>query len=383
MMVRAVFFLIPPAHAMTAGHPGLPYYVWSFSHWSYSDVVALYGSRHLYQHGLPYFHNVIEYPVLLGLFMSAMAYFPGFGGYVTASVMALTGAFGVGLWVLWRARGPRTALWYTLSPMLATYGLLNWDLLGIATWGLGLWAFERGRDRQAGLWIGVGIATKFFPIVMVPYLGAALWMAEPAGRRHRLRVFLMGLLITAVGINLPFALLAFHGWSYFFTFNSGRGPDPGIYQWLIHLHLLTIAWVNLLSLLLTVAGGSVILAAVLKGRLPAVSAAAAALAWWMLCNKVYSPQYMLWVYYALLWTDQNPWQLVVMNVAGVLDYAMAMRWLALGTTGSGLLPGFEAVVPFPVITLRDIALAWSAVSPWRRDLSRASGRFFRFARGGP
>lgn len=363
MLARVVFLLIPPASVMAGGHPDLTYNPWAFAHYSYSDVVALYGSRHLFAHRIPYFQNTIEYPVILGLYMSLMAYFPGFGGYLAASVLGLMAAYLIAFWALWSRRGPLTALWFSLSPLLLTYGLLNWDLLGIATWGLGILAYEKGQYRASGLWLGAGVATKFFPIVAIPYLGAALWRAQKRGQRRYLKSFLTGAAITGVGINLPFALFAFPGWSYFFTYNSGRPPDPGIYQWLSHLHLLTIASTNLVSLLLTVIGGAILLIAVLKGQLSGIWAAGAGLSWWILCNKVYSPQYMLWVYYALLWMEVNPVKLLLANFAGLFDFWMAMRWLTLGSTGSPFLASFVASVPLPVISLRDAVLAWAALTP--------------------
>ncbi len=357
--------IYPPAVVTAAGHPDFSYYAYSFSHWSYSDMVALYGARRLYLHLWPYFQNVIEYPVVLGLYMSGMALLPGLLGYFLGSVAGLAAAYLTAALVLSQGRG-KSVLWWSLSPLLGVYALLNWDLLGIATWGLTVLAYERKHYRAAGLWLGLGIATKFFPIVLFPYLGLALFKLRSRGQRVELRQFLWGTAITAVGLNLPFAIFAEEGWSDFFTFNSGRPPDPGIWGVLVHWHLLNTGNVNLLSLLVTALGGLVLLAAVWKDGLNPIAAGAAGLAWWLLCNKVYSPQYLLWVYYAALWLEINPIQLVVMNIAGLLDFGMAMQWLALGTTGNPLLSRFVAVVVPPVIAIRDLTLAWAAARPWWR-----------------
>lgn len=363
--------IYPPAFVTAGGHPDFGYYAYSYYHWSYSDMVALYGSRRLYLHLWPYFQNVIEYPVVIGLFMSCMALWPGLAGYFTASSIGLALAFLVALYALTRGRGSR-ALWFSLSPLLLVYGLMNWDLLGIATWGMAVLAYERGRYRASGLWLGVGVATKFFPIVLFPYLALSLWTKDRPGHRVDLRQFVLGSVISAVGLNLPFAVFADAGWSNFFTFNSGRAPDPGIWNALVHGHWLSLAHVNLLSLVLTGAGGAVILVAVWKGRLPPVPAAAAALAWWLLCNKVYSPQYMMWAYYALLWVDVSPVQWVLMNIMGLFDFGLAMQWLALGTTGSPFLSRFVAVVPLPIIAGRDGTLWLAALSAF---LQRVHNRF--------
>lgn len=353
----AAWRVAPPRFLLPAGHLSLSYYPYSFLHSSYSDVVALYTSRHLYAHPLPYFQNVIEYPVLIGLYMWAMAWLPGFWGYFAGSAAGLMLAFVGALYVLRQGAGDRAAWWFALSPLLVVYGLLNWDLLGIATWGLAALAWRRERFGQAGLYLGLGTVTKFFPVVLVPYM--LLGLTVKGARRGR-RVFLGRFALGAVGINLPFALLARPGWSEFFTYNSGRGPVPGVYQWICAQGLAHIDTINGLSLALTLGGGLVLLWAVWKGHLEALGAGTAALVWWLLCNKVYSPQYMLWVYYALLWVDVNPLLLTAVNVAGLLDFFLAMRWLALGTTGNPFLGRFAQMVPAPVIAFRDLTLLAAA-----------------------
>ncbi len=356
-----------PSHLVMAdGHPDFSYYAYSFRHWSYSDVVALYGSRRLFLHQLPYVQNVIEYPVLIGLYMSVMAHLPGFPGYFLGSLVGLSLGFFGALWALRAGRGS-AAWWFAATPMLTLYGLTNWDLLGIATWGMAVLAYERERWWTSGLWVGIGVATKFFPIVLLPYLAFGLWRRRDSGHRRHLRQFLGAAALAGIIINLPFAITGWRGWTEFFTFNSGRAPDPGLWARLVAIHWLRIADVNLLTLAITAAGGVLLLDAMRKERLNPVEAAGSALAWWLLVNKVYSPQYMLWAYYAALWCRATPVKLVFMNIAGVCDFFLAMRWLELGTTGSPFLAPFVARIPGPVIALRDTALFWAAIT-WKRPV---------------
>lgn len=360
----------PASYVLPNGHPNVTYYAYSFLRYKYSDVVALYGSRVLYLHEMPYFQNVIEYPVMIGLFMSAMALFSGFYHYFWASSIGLYLAFVVSLYTLWRSVGTKAAMALAFSPLLVVFSVLNWDWLGIMTWGLGLMAYRKQSYFWAGLWIGLGVVTKFFPIVLFPYLGMELYMISAQRAPGAWKRFVGGFVLTAVGINLPFAVLAEKGWSEFFTYNSGRSPDPGIYQWLYQLGVLQISTVNLLSALLTLVGGILLLYWVKNGRLSGVEAATAGLAWWFLCNKVYSPQYMLWLYFAMLWTRINVYQIVVASIAGLMDFWLAMRWLALGTTGNPNLPQFvDYVVPW-ILLLRDLTLGWVALTPWLRMRER-------------
>ncbi|WP_028962286.1 glycosyltransferase family 87 protein [Sulfobacillus thermosulfidooxidans] len=367
LMTINMIHIGPPNFLLPGGHPNVSYYPYSFLHWAYSDVVALYGARRLFLHTIPYFQNIIEYPVLIGLYMSAMSWLPGFWGYFIGSGLGLMAAFVGALYLLRQTAGEKAAWWFTFSPLLLVFGMLNWDMLGLLTWGLTIAAWRKQRWFHTGLFLGLGVVTKFFPVVLLPYMVASLYQKD---HRTHLKQFLWGFVLTGIGINLPFALFAEEGWSEFFTFNSGRGPDPGIYQWLFQMGILHIDTVNLLSAVLTLAGGLVFLALLWQGKLDAVEAGTAALSWWFLCNKVYSPQYMLWVYYAILWVDVNIPLLLTANAAGLLDFGLAMRWLALGTTNSPFLQQFVDTVPAPIIAFRDLTLLATAIMPWARHRAK-------------
>lgn len=362
MLVNAVH-ASPPQVLVLRGYPGVSYYAYSFLHYAYSDVVALYGAHHLFLHAVPYFQNVIEYPVGIGIYMSLMAYLPGFWGYWIGSVGGLMLAFVLILYPLYQARGWKTALWLSMSPLLAVYGVLNWDLLGILCWAWAVFLFERARYGWAGVFVGLGIAVKFFPIVMVPYFAAWLWIH----RRDRLKRFAGGIMLAAGVTNLPFALFAESGWSNFFTYNSQREPDPGFYRWLVQVGVLHLGTVDLVSAGLTLAGGVLLLALMLRYQWNPVGVVAVALTWWFLCNKVYSPQYMLWVYVATLWMGVDTGLLIILNLAGLLDFWLAMRWLGLGTTGSPALPGFLRTVVGPVLIARYVCLFLAVVLTSRRS----------------
>ncbi|MCL6562419.1 MAG: DUF2029 domain-containing protein [Firmicutes bacterium] len=343
--------LWPPPALRTVAGLKLAYFLWSYRHFNYSDILALYWIHHLDWHRLPYWQNPIEYPVLIGLYMAVMAYLPGIEGYFLGSLAGLLAAAWLATWLLWK-RSPRAAWGWALSPLLWVVGLINWDFLGIAAWAGGLYGFSRRRWFWAGLLTGLGASVKLFPVVFVPYALMWLW------GRHRLGAwrYLGGALLGIVGPNLPFWVSGASGWSYFFTFNRTRVPDPGWYRWMYHHHWLTLSQVDWVSAGLTVAGGLWLATLVRRGELGPTRAALSALAWWFCCNKVWSPQYTLWILYGLWWEEGWGWTLAVVQLAGGLDFLAAFHWLALGTAHSSRTHLFASrVIPW-VIGLREVTL---------------------------
>ena len=100
-------------------------------------------------------------------------------------------------------------------------------------------------------------------------------------------------------MNLPVMLSAFHGWAYFYTFSRSRGESWGS-LWLALNdmgHPIPAGDLNAivtLSLLALFAGIAFIaLSAPVRPRLPQL--AFLTVAAFLLVNKVYSPQYVLWL----------------------------------------------------------------------------------------
>jgi uncharacterized membrane protein len=246
----------------------------------------------------------------------------GFGVCALLAAWLLTGV---------HRRRPWDAAIFALSPVLLFEGLINWDLLAVAAVAGALWAQSRDRPVLTGVLIGLGTALKLYPLFL---LGAlfVVW-----GRRRRWTDLLVATVSAAASwlvINAPAYLSGSHEWGVFWTFNAKRGADLGS-VWLVgeqivngHVSAHTI---NVWSWVL----------------FGAWCAAVAALGFWapqtprlaqlgflvvlgfLLVNKVYSPQYALWLLpLAVLarprWRDQLIWQ------AGEVFY-FASVWWYLGT----------------------------------------------------
>lgn len=350
-MAAAALRSLPASAVLGAHGPTLAYGAWSYAHAAYSDVVALYRYHLLWLHRVPYRDNPIEYPVIIGCFMAAMAYLPGFAGYYWGSVAGLAAAAWAAQFSLLKVKGKTAALRWALSPLLVVFGTLNWDLLGIAAMGFALSSVHRGRAFWAGWWIGIGADTKLFPLILAPFCAAGWWRE---GSRGAVVQMSLGLAAAVIGVNAPWVVWAEPGWGYLWRFNLSRPPDPGLWQWLAHSGLIAVGGLNVIGPALFIAGALVLFLAVLGGRRDPYVGATAALAWAFFCSKSYSPQYMLWLVYLVLWLPAPSIRLGWVGFVGLLDFGMAMRWLAFGTAAAA--GGYAVFVSFEVpavIALRD------------------------------
>jgi hypothetical protein len=269
------------------------YHVYSFESLNYSDIIWLYLRDHLAQHPRPYLDYPLEYPPLTGGLTYLLSFASGLPAYfaLTYAILALGGLATVG--ALGGIAGANR--WYVAAaPGLLVLGGLNWDLAAIALTALALLAYGRGRDVWGTLALVGAVWLKLFPIV---FLGAIL-VERLRERRWRSFATIVGLF--AVGsavINVPLARANQANWSYFFRLNNERGAEPSI--WTL-LPPLTVHQINNASLALLAAGGIVLGLIALRSRAPvAPLLGATLLIWWLFVNKIYSPQYSLWVYLAL------------------------------------------------------------------------------------
>jgi hypothetical protein len=356
--------------ARGVAHAGPRYRFWAFQHHCYSDVIALHGDRYLGGgRPLPYLEDRIEYPVLLGLALWLASFAPGGAlGHFTATYLFLSACLLAALLAL--ARIPGAAPWWLgATPALVYYAGLNWDLLPIALLALAVLADSVARPGASGALAALGVSAKLFPAAFVPPAAAALAVRPP--RRALLR-FAAGLVATLVAVNLPFALAAPEGWSWFFRFNAARGAENSIWE---ALHLPRGALLDLASvapLALATAFGALVAADVARrgGDAPRAVRLATALALvaWIATNKIYSPQYALYGFLAGALASAPLPLFLALSAASAADYHLAFevrarRWE----------PAFRDVLVEPGHVLR--TLLWLALAAWiARELWRVRHR---------
>lgn len=271
----------------------------------YSDVGPLYFVRGLADGVVPYLQSYqdqyLEYPVLIGLWMyltnlivQTLHLQPAVGWFVHLTWLVSIGLISASAFLMSRIRGMwREVWWYALSPAVLLVTGVNWDALAVLSTIAALHQYQRGNRGWAGFWIGIGTATKLYPaLLLIPMLANL-----SRGRWPRKASRLLGTsLLTWLIINLPVALASPNGWLEFYKFSRERGIDVGSI-WLaantllhanIELHTVNtigLAVVGIAGLLLLLAGKRV---DVFTGSLAIVGV-------FVLVNKVYSPQYWLWL----------------------------------------------------------------------------------------
>ena len=335
-----------------------------YSHMCYSDLPYLYTGRGFAELNWPYTddaqvrarYDVMEYPVGISYFAYGAAWVthwangspdlsPRYGQstealsgdpgvvsemrlFVTVNALALAAVALLAAWLLAgvNPRRPWDAAAFALSPALALTGLVNWDLLAVGLVAGALWAWARGRPVLTGVLIGLGAATKLYPLFL---LGGILVICLRERRPMRFALATSAAVIAWVVANLPAYLSGRDEWFVFWHFNSDRGADLGSI-WLVISQAtdgVAVHTINQWSWLLFGAWCvGVLLLGLLAPQTPRLAQLGfLVVAGFLLVNKVYSPQYVLWLLpLAVLarprWRDQLIWQ------AGEVFYFASVWW---------------------------------------------------------
>lgn len=308
----------------------------------YSDAYPFWHLRGLADGQVPYLEARMEYPVLAGLLIwfDAIVTHGLFGNLANgAQFVAVVSVVNAGLALivtrlLWGMKIATRRIWaWALAPPLVLYVGHNWDMLAVTLAVAALAAAQRGKLVQACAVAGLGTAAKLFPVLLLPLFALR--------RFFQLRLVDVALMASAailawLAVNLPVALAAFENWWEFYAFSSERsGTRASLWELAGYYGVLNtdISTRNMLSLLVFVAGAALIVEQgwkLNKDRLWLLFTPV--LLWFMLSNKVYSPQFDLWAWPFILITARR-WQPIALFAAADIAAYFAEFWSFSGEMG--------------------------------------------------
>ena len=307
----------------------------SYTHICYSDIPALFSARGLDQGINPYSDpiNSMEYPVGTGYIASLIARISDdFITFFDLNALLIAVIF-IATAIVMRSLAPNHWHFFLLAPALLSSLYINWDIWAVFAMVLGFYYFKRERFDLAGIWMGLAIVIKFFPIFFIPAFVLYFLSRESQEEESKRswRPFTFYLLFTIFILNVSTAVTHFKGWSRFFTFNQDRGVDLGSIWYAFSLLFdftfaslnLTIAIFGIVIVLLLYPRLKVLFTEIGYGRVDPYQllllTSFLSLALLFSLNKVYSPQYIIWL---------TPIAVLLMATRGDIDPAeRAWFWI--------------------------------------------------------
>lgn len=276
----------------------------------FSDIRGFYGMHFADgQHQWPFStrtllgatesRNPVEYPALTGLIMWLISFFVEPAQFAWVDYFRITASLHVILYAITAyyikvLAGKKWAIVFIVSPAVLYSLNRNWDIWAIVAMIWAIYLFDKGKFRLSAVVLAVSVATKLFPIVLLfPIFIYFL-------RRKESRLFIEYFVIT-IGtwllINLPFMIINFRGWSYFYEFSYKRGLGSasifevtgivgfGIPTWSILFYTINALLFSALGFYLWKSSKNV----------PLTQSAFFTMFAFILFNKQYSMQYVIWL----------------------------------------------------------------------------------------
>ncbi len=373
-------------------------YAAQFQDGCYTDIYPLYYNEGLAAGKVPYSGHPVEYPVLIGGAMQAAAALvrnvsPAIRGreFFDVTVVLLAVCAVAGVLATARAAGPGAraqALMVALSPALILSAFINWDLIALALTALGIAAWAARRGVWAGVLLGLGVAAKFYPLVV---FGPLLVLCLRGGQLREFGKTLAAAVAAWLLVDLPVLIVAPSGWAYFYTFSKNRGADWGS-VWYMFEHFSVpvlgngqLSALNEMSAAFFAAACAAItvlaLAAPRRPRLPQLCFLV--LAAFLMTNKVWSPQYVVWLVPLAVLARPRLWPYLLWQLAEVAYFFGIWGYLIFVYTSEGNpVTGYGGISTgwyFAVLGARFLAVALLAAYVVRdilqpeRDVVRAAG----------
>ena len=276
----------------------------------FSDIRGFYG-MHFYdgQNLWPFSEKIltgstkvqhpVEYPALTGLVMWLLSFLVSPSETAVFDYYRITAAFQIVLlaisaYLIFKLAGKKYGFYFILAPAVLYSLNRNWDIWAIAAMLLAIYLFEKKKFQLSAILLAVSIATKFFPIVlMLPIMIIFL-------RNKQIKLFINYAVTTAAAwaaINLPFVLINYEGWAYFYKFSAERGLGSASFFEITNIILPSITFNSVHFYILNVLTLVAITTYLVKLKsVPTLAATSFFVMFgFILFNKQYSMQYVIWL----------------------------------------------------------------------------------------
>ncbi|MDO4911053.1 MAG: glycosyltransferase 87 family protein [Corynebacterium sp.] len=355
----------------------------------YNDIVPLYGAEGLAAGHFPYLYSWVEngqtrymeYPVLSGLYQWVIAFitrhtygilpfpFPEVTWYFALTALSLSVFWFIIIRWVYILSGNKAwdVILMVASPLVVMHAFSNWDIFSIFFAVGALLALKRYQYVRAGIFIGLGVAAKLWPLFL---LGALLVEALRNREWRQFIITTLSTVVTWVAVNAPIYLLSPAGWREFLRLNSERGWEwTTIYAVIYRIFGVNLSGstLNMLSFaLFALACVAILILGLKRPDLNTVQIFFLITAAFLFFNKVWSPQYSIWLLpLAVLAVPQ--WRLIWVWTFTEAILWPVLTWHMMGTDHKGVTAGFLNVF----ILIRDVMLIIVVTTLIRRKDSHA------------
>jgi uncharacterized membrane protein len=382
-----------------------------YTHFCYTDVLALYYAEGLSQGKVPYVpekpvpdDHQVEYPVLTGVFMGLIGLPVHAAGvrnpelnqgevFYDLNALALS-AFAVATVAMilsLRRRRPWDAALFALSPALLVTATVNWDFLAIVLAIGALWFWAKDWPMLApilsGVFLGLGASAKLWPAFLI---GPMALLAIRRGDYLRPALAFGAGVGTWLVVNVPVMLISYDDWVKFWTLSSERAIDWGT-LWYVGRYfdgdvfhgVVPEFWANIplitnLAFLLFILGCiGVGVLAIMAPKAPRLAQLAfLVIAIFLVTSKVWSQQFNLWLL-PLIVLARPKWGAFLAWQFAELAYFFAFYGELMGASGHGVIPEgtfvFAAILRLATVIALIVLVAREVLRP-ELDVVRATYR---------
>jgi uncharacterized membrane protein len=259
-------------------------------HWPYSEHTLTGSTEKM---------HAVEYPVITGLVMWLLTYLipnsdTAIYDYYTVTAVTHMVLLAISAYLIKVISNKKTAYYFIFAPAVLYSLYRNWDIWALVPMLGAILLFERKKYTQSAWLLSLSIATKFFPVVLLLPIAIILF------RNKQISIFFkysLTVLYSWLLINLPFALIDFKGWAYFYEFSYKRGLGSASIYEIVSILIPSITFSSIYYYIFNIGIFTLLIIYMFKIRvIPSLAESSFFVIFaFILFTKQYSMQYVIWL----------------------------------------------------------------------------------------